>query len=286
MTTSRLAYFIPAAFLSLVLVLALAANAAEPIQERTLTEGVAPPAKTAAGPAADDAKASDSGAAPAGKSSSSDWKPPPGTKVKKQPASGKKSEPAPQSAEPTKPEPAKADSGPAAPGEDVFSMADKEKTYGKNEIDRELMGFFEGGSQGLASLIAKAFKDLGRPTGFIKGGEGAGALVVGLRYGEGKLKLKNGQTREVYWQSPSIGFDFGADAAKVFVLVYNMEDADKIFQRFPGVDGSAYLIGGFGMNYQRSGNIVLAPIRFGVGLRLGANVGYMNYSRERTINPF
>jgi hypothetical protein len=280
MTISRPARLIPVAVLSLIFSLAPAAAAAEPLQERTITEDVSPPAKTEAQPADNTAKSSDSQAAAPGKSSPQDGTPPPGTKAEKQSPPAKKSESAPQA------EPAKADSGPAASGEDVFTMADKEKTYGKNEIDKEVMGFFEGGSQGLASLIAKAFKDLGRPTGFIKGGEGAGALVVGLRYGEGKLQLKNGQTREVYWQSPSIGFDFGADAAKVFVLVYNMEDVDKIFQRFPGVDGSAYLVGGFGMNYQRSGDIVLAPIRFGVGLRLGANVGYMNYSRERTINPF
>jgi len=281
MTISRLVCLIPAAVLSLVLASAQAASAAGQIQERTITEDASPPTKAGTTPAADAAKASDTQAAPQGKSSSPDWTPPPGTKVQKQSPSANTSEPAPQSAEPPK-----ADSGPAAPGEDVFDMANKEKTYGKNEIDREVMGFFEGGSQGLASLLAKAFKDLGRPTGFIKGGEGAGALVVGLRYGEGKLKLKNGQTREVYWQSPSIGFDFGADAAKVFVLVYNLEDVEKIFQRFPGVDGSAYFVGGFGMNYQRSGDVVLAPIRVGVGLRLGANVGYMNYSRERTINPF
>ncbi|MBF0480698.1 MAG: DUF1134 domain-containing protein [Desulfovibrionaceae bacterium] len=285
MTISRLLSLIPLAVLSLVFALAQGASAAGQIQERNLTDDVSPPAKTAPQPAAvDNAKPSGVEARPSAapaKSSSSDWEAPAGDKVGKQSPPAKKSEPAPQRAEP-----ATADSGPGSPSEDVFDMADKEKTYGKNEIDREVMGFFEGGSQGVASLIAKAFKDLGRPTGFIKGGEGAGALVVGLRYGEGKLKLKNGQSREVYWQSPTIGFDIGADAAKVFVLVYSMEDADKIFQRFPGVDGSAYFIGGFGMNYQRSGNIVLAPIRFGVGLRLGANVGYMNYSRERTINPF
>jgi hypothetical protein len=277
MTISRPARLIPVAALSLVLALALAASAAEQLQERTITEDASPPAKTGAQPAV-----KSSGAPAASPSaSSSDWTPPAGTKVEKQSPPANSSEPAPQAAEP-----ARTDSAPAASGDDVFAMADKEKTYGKNEIDREVMGFFEGGSQGLASLIAKAFKDLGRPTGFIKGGEGAGALVVGLRYGEGKLQLKNGQSREVYWQSPSIGFDFGADAAKVFVLVYNLEEAEKIFQRFPGVDGSAYFVGGFGMNYQRSGDVVLAPIRFGVGLRLGANVGYMNYSRERTINPF
>lgn len=160
------------------------------------------------------------------------------------------------------------------------------QTYSRSEIDREVMGFFEGGAKGLADVIEKAFEKQGQPTGFIKGGEGAGALVVGFRYGEGWLHLKNGKKIYVYWQSPSIGFDLGVNASKVFCLIYNMTDTEQIFQRFPGIDGSAYVVGGFGLNYQRSGNITLAPIRFGVGLRLGANVGYMHFTRERTINPF
>jgi hypothetical protein len=90
----------------------------------------------------------------------------------------------------------------------------------------------------------------------------------------------------VYWQSPSVGFDLGVNASKVFCLVYNMTDPSQIYQRFPSVDGSAYVVGGFGMNYQQSGKVVLAPIRFGVGLRLGVNAGYMGFTKERTINPF
>jgi hypothetical protein len=160
------------------------------------------------------------------------------------------------------------------------------QTYSRSEIDREVIGFFEGGAKGLADVVEKAFEKQGQPSGFIKGGEGAGALVVGFRYGEGWLHLKNGKKAYVYWQSPSIGFDLGVNASKVFCLVYNMTDPEQIYQRYPGIDGSAYVVGGFGLNYQRSGNITLAPIRFGVGLRLGANVGYMHFTRERTINPF
>ena len=159
-------------------------------------------------------------------------------------------------------------------------------TYSRKEVDTAVMGFFEGGARGLAELISKAFDRYGEPTGFIKGGEGAGAFVVGLRYGEGQLYLKNGKTARVYWQSPSVGFDLGGNISKVFCLVYGLTDPEQIFQRFPSVDGSAYIIGGFGMNYQASGNIVLAPIRFGVGLRLGANIGYMGFTRSSTINPF
>ena len=159
-------------------------------------------------------------------------------------------------------------------------------TYSRKEVDEQVMGFFEGGARGLADMITRAFEKYGEPTGFIKGNEGAGALVVGLRYGEGWLHLKNGQKVYVYWQSPSIGFDLGVNASKVFCLVYGMTDTSQIFQRFPSVDGSAYVLGGFGMNYQRSGDITLAPIRFGVGLRLGANVGYMHFTKERTPVPF
>ena len=135
-------------------------------------------------------------------------------------------------------------------------------------------------------MVARAFHDLGEPTGFIKGNEAGGALVVGLRYGVGTLYLKGHKPVPVYWQSPSLGFDLGVNAVKVFTLVYGVTNPNEIFQRFPGVDGSAYIIGGFGMNYQRSEGMTLAPIRFGVGLRLGANVGYQHYTRTQEINPF
>ncbi len=160
------------------------------------------------------------------------------------------------------------------------------ETYSQDEIKNEVTEFFAGTSEGLADIIQKAFKDHGRPVGYIKGTEGSGAFVVGARYGEGDLKLKSGASRHVYWQGPSIGFDFGGNMAKVFTLVYYMTNPDDIYQRFPGVEGSAYIAGGFGITYQRTNDIVLAPIRSGVGLRLGANVGYLHYTREKSINPF
>lgn len=159
-------------------------------------------------------------------------------------------------------------------------------TYSREEINREVMGFFESGSRGLAELVSRAFEDYGRPRGYIKGNEAGGALVVGLRYGTGTLFLKGHKPVTVYWQSPSVGFDLGVNASKVFTLVYGMERPTEIFQRYPGVDGSAYVIGGFGMTYQNSQGVVLAPIRFGVGLRLGASVGYQHYTRAQDINPF
>ncbi|GFK92987.1 hypothetical protein NNJEOMEG_00815 [Fundidesulfovibrio magnetotacticus] len=173
-------------------------------------------------------------------------------------------------------------------GSRIFDMPEARQvtTYSRKEVDEQVMGFFEGGARGLADLISRAFEKYGEPTGFIKGSEGAGALVVGFRYGEGWLYLKNGQKAYVYWQSPSVGLDLGVNASKVFCMVYGMTSVDQIYQRFPSVDGSAYVVGGFGMNYQRSSPVVLAPIRFGVGLRLGANLGYMHFTKERTINPF
>lgn len=170
--------------------------------------------------------------------------------------------------------------------EETKPAGDESQTYSQEEIRRQVEGFFEGTTQGLAEIVEMIFAAHGRPTGFIQGEEISGALTIGLRYGRGQLHLKGQAPVDVYWQGPSIGFDFGLHASKVFTLVYNLTDPDKIFQRFPGVDGSAYVLGGFSMNYQQSNEIILAPIRTGVGLRLGIKVGYLHYTREQHINPF
>lgn len=158
--------------------------------------------------------------------------------------------------------------------------------FEQDTVLKEAEEFFGAGAEGLADVIAKVFKDQGRPNGYIKGEEAAGAIGVGVRYGHGTLILKNGAQRHVYWQGPSIGFDIGANAVKVFVLVYNLHDINDIFQRFPGVDGSLYFVAGVGVNYVQSGGTVLAPIRFGVGWRQGINVGYMHITREKSLIPF
>ncbi len=164
--------------------------------------------------------------------------------------------------------------------------ATQEDTYDQDSMLKAATDFFGSTTEGLAKLIEKAFHDQGRPNGYIKGEEASGAIGVGLRYGDGELTLKGGGSRKVFWTGPSIGFDLGGDASKVFVLVYHLPAADRIFQRFPGVDGSFYYVGGAGLNYQQRGNIILAPIRLGVGLRTGASVGYMHYTPEKTWNPF
>jgi hypothetical protein len=154
----------------------------------------------------------------------------------------------------------------------------------------ELVGaghkFFGNVSRGLASVIERAVSQWGLPNGYILGEEGSGAFVAGLRYGEGTLYTKNAGDLRVYWQGPSVGFDWGGDGARTMTLVYNLPATSAIYQRFAGIDGSAYIIGGFGMTALTANNIVLVPIRSGLGLRLGANIGYLKYTPRATWNPF
>jgi hypothetical protein len=161
----------------------------------------------------------------------------------------------------------------------------EDDTYDQDSVLKEATEFFGNTTEGLAKVIEKAFKDQGRPNAYIKGQEVAGAITVGLRYGDGTLTMKSGGAGPVHWSGPSIGFDLGGNASKVFVLVYHLPKVDDIYQRFPGVDGSLYYIGGAGINYQQRGNIVVAPIRLGVGLRAGASVGYVHYRREKSLSP-
>lgn len=163
---------------------------------------------------------------------------------------------------------------------------DPENTYSEDEIGAAVEGFFSGTTKGLAQIIEKIFAEKGRPNGYITGNEGSGAIGVGLRYGSGYLHMKAGGRRKVYWQGPSIGFDAGGNASKVFTLCYDLPGFNSIYQRFPGVDGSVYVVGGFSMNYQQRGDIILAPIRTGVGLRAGINVGYVKFTDHKTLNPF
>lgn len=142
-------------------------------------------------------------------------------------------------------------------------------------------------AEAVGGVIERIFADQGdRPTGYIAGEEGAGAVALGLRYGRGALHMKAPQTsQEVFWQGISIGWDVGGNASRVFTLVYGLYHPDMIYRRYPGVEGSAYVVAGLGVNYQRADGIVLAPVRTGVGLRIGANVGTMSYSRQRNILP-
>lgn len=166
------------------------------------------------------------------------------------------------------------------------AQAQNEQSYSEDEVLAAGQRFFGAGAEGLATVVRHVFADLGRPNGYIEGNEGSGAIGIGLRYGSGRLRRKGAGATRVFWQGPSIGFDTGGNASRVFTLVYNLQNADDIFHRYAGVDGSAYFVGGLGVNYQRRNQVTLAPIRAGVGFRLGANIGYLHYSRRRRLNPF
>jgi len=159
-------------------------------------------------------------------------------------------------------------------------------TFSMDEIKGTGHRFFGKVSVGFAKVIEYAFQRSGRPNGYILGEEAGGAFIAGLRYGEGVLYTKDAGEHRVFWQGPSIGYDFGAEGSKTMVLVYNLGSPGQIYSSFAGVDGSAYFIGGVGITYLARNDLVLAPIRSGVGLRLGANIGYLKYTRQPTWNPF
>ena len=178
-------------------------------------------------------------------------------------------------------------SGPTGPTEAQREAAGASApSYTSDETVDALEDWLGVSAETAGSLVERAFADNGRPTAYIYGNEFSGAVGLGARYGEGTLVMRSGETRKVYWQGPSVGWDFGGNASKTFTLVYNLLDADLIYRRFPGVEGTAYFIGGVGVNYQRADGITVAPMRAGVGVRAGANVGYLSYSRERNILPF
>ncbi len=159
-------------------------------------------------------------------------------------------------------------------------------TYEPSDISGAGHRFFGRITTDLASVIEYAFRNNGRPNGYILGEEGGGAFVAGLRYGEGTLFTKNAGNRKVFWQGPSIGYDFGGDAAKTMILVYNLNSPEDVFYDYVGAGGQAYIVGGAGLTYLKSGGVTMAPIRSGLGLRIGANVGYLKFTHAPTWNPF
>ncbi len=166
------------------------------------------------------------------------------------------------------------------------SGSDRTGTYSTDEIIGRGHKFFGVVSRELAQIVEYAGSRWGQPNGYILGQEGSGAIGVGLRYGEGKLYMKHGGERRVYWQGPSVGFDLGGEGARTMILVYNLPGPDSIIRRFPGVNGSAYVVGGFGMTALTIDGVVLVPIQSGVGARFGVNVGYLKFTPRATWNPF
>jgi hypothetical protein len=168
----------------------------------------------------------------------------------------------------------------------TYPARDQADTYSHDEVIHTVSDFFGVTTEAAAGVVERLFKDNGRPTAYIAGEEGSGAFVFGLRYGKGLLYMKQKPTQPVFWQGPSVGFDAGGNGSRVLTLCYNLQYPDMIYRRYPGVEGTAYFIGGLGVNYQRADEITLAPIRTGLGFRLGANVGYLSYSREQHAFPF
>lgn len=160
------------------------------------------------------------------------------------------------------------------------------ETYRREDLVGAAEGVFGKGASGLARLIENVLRDQGEPNAYIAGREASGALIVGVRYGSGKMFHKIEGERPVYWTGPSVGFDIGGDADKVFVLVYNLHDSQDLYRRFPQGEGRAYLVGGFSASYLRRGNIVLIPVRLGIGWRVGVNAGYMRFTEKKKWLPF
>lgn len=166
------------------------------------------------------------------------------------------------------------------PQGEVAPQSEKEG-YNESELVTAISDHMGVTAESAASTIERLFKKQGRPVGYITGEEGGGALVFGAKYGEGTLWMKDGTSRKVYWKGPTVGLDAGAEVSRVFTLVYDLEETDDIFRRFPGVDGSAFLVAGMAVHYQRANGVTLAPVRAGAGLRLGANVGYTSYVKKK-----
>lgn len=167
------------------------------------------------------------------------------------------------------------------------AQAQGNNTYQTGELVNSGHKFFGNVSRGLAMAIEEAVRRWGEPNGYILGQEGSGAFVAGLRFGEGMLYTRNAGDRRVFWQGPSVGFDFGGDGARTMMLVYNLPRTDAVFQRFGGVDGSIYFVAGFGFTALTAGDgVTIVPIRSGVGARLGVNVGYLKFTPQSTWNPF
>jgi hypothetical protein len=159
-------------------------------------------------------------------------------------------------------------------------------TFQSGELVASGHHFFGTISKGLALTIQEAVRRWGEPNGYILGQEASGAIVGGLRYGEGRFYTRNAGERPIFWQGPSVGFDFGGEGARTMMLVYKLPAVDAMYRRFAGIDGSAYLIGGFGFTALAADEVVVVPIRSGLGGRLGVNIGYLKFTAEPTWNPF
>ena len=172
-----------------------------------------------------------------------------------------------------------------------FALGDvskKENTFDKNEMVDKAKIYFADLSEGVAVIIERSFNDFGQPSAYIEGEEFSGAFFGGLRFGGGKIYFKDGTKKDVYWNGPSLGFDLGANASKVFTLIYNLEltNLNELYGRIPDIEGSLYLAAGLAINYQKKNDIIITPVRSGLGLRAGINLGYTKYTKKKSLIPF
>ena len=175
------------------------------------------------------------------------------------------------------------------PFDSLLSDVNKKKdTFDKKEMIDKAKIYFADLSEGVGIIIERSFNDFGQPSAYIEGEEFSAAFFGGLRYGSGKIYFKDGTTKDVYWNGPSLGFDWGANASKVFTLIYNLDlnNLDQLFARIPDVEGTLYLVAGLAINYQRKDDIIITPVRSGLGLRAGINLGYTKYTKKKSIIPF
>jgi len=172
---------------------------------------------------------------------------------------------------------------------DSFSIERKEKnTFDKKEMVDKAKIYFADLSEGVSIIIERSFNDFGKPSAYIEGDEFSAAFFGGIRYGGGKIYFKDGTNKEIYWNGPSLGFDFGANASKVFTLIYNLESENikKIYDRYPDAEGTLFLVAGLAINYQQKDDIIITPVRSGIGLRVGVNLGYTKYTKKKSLIPF
>jgi hypothetical protein len=163
---------------------------------------------------------------------------------------------------------------------------EKPTVYTEDDVLGAAQDVFGKGAEGLAEIVRKSFKSYGQPNAYIVGREVGGAFVVGLRYGSGTLYHKIEGQMPVHWTGPSVGFDIGGDGSKTFALVYNLNDTADLFRRYPAAEGKAYFVGGFAANYLQRDDVIIVPIKLGVGWRLGINAGYLKFSRKGKLVPF
>ena len=168
------------------------------------------------------------------------------------------------------------------------NAAKKKTTFDKQEMVEKAKIYFSDLSEGVGIIIERSFNDFGQPSAYIEGEEFSGAFFGGLRYGGGKIYFKDGTVKDVYWNGPSVGFDLGANASRVFTLIYNLntDNVEQLFVRFPDVEGTLYLAAGLAINYQKKDDIIITPVRSGLGLRAGINLGYTKYTKKKSIIPF